>query len=403
MLATPTRFEESACVASQSSRSGTTLILNRETTRNGEPLAGTDYDASKDLARIPMTTTTLAAPVEALTWRLTALGPAMRQTEPGLEISLFWAFLSIPTGFVLLTYHMLVLMAVELPVVSIHRQIASALEYTHGEGICHFDIKPTNVLLTAAGRVKVNGVPVTRANQPGTSSDRVEVSDQPAAAAARRSPATDALGRIAPLKIVYEDDDVLVVDKGIVGWEASGRNGGGCTHYASALFHEEQRLWPLMDGLLGYPTEYRRERIIFASNMEDPRGRNFDLFTIRIPGNTSPGVELIDRFGSQSADAQGSNNLIGLKDPAIDALLEHVASATTRPQQVAALRALDRVLLWNEYCVPRYYNHETWIAYWNKFGIPKEQPRYAGVDTMSWWIIQAREEAIEEIIEEEQE
>ena len=59
--------------------------------------------------------------------------------------------------------------------------------------------------------------------------------------------------------------DVIVVDKGIVGWEASGRNGGGCTHYNSALFHEEQRLWPLMDELLGYPTEYRRERIIFAT------------------------------------------------------------------------------------------------------------------------------------------
>jgi sarcosine oxidase subunit beta len=58
--------------------------------------------------------------------------------------------------------------------------------------------------------------------------------------------------------------DVLVIDKGIVGWEASGRNGGGCTHYQSPLFHEEQRLWPQMDELLGYPTEYRRERVIMA-------------------------------------------------------------------------------------------------------------------------------------------
>jgi sarcosine oxidase, subunit beta len=58
--------------------------------------------------------------------------------------------------------------------------------------------------------------------------------------------------------------DVLVVDKGIVGWEASGRNGGGATHYQSPLFHEEQRLWPQMDELLGYPTEYRRERIVVA-------------------------------------------------------------------------------------------------------------------------------------------
>jgi len=56
--------------------------------------------------------------------------------------------------------------------------------------------------------------------------------------------------------------DVTVIDKFVVGWEASGRNGGGATHYQSPLFHEEQRLWPMMDELLGYPTEYRRERII---------------------------------------------------------------------------------------------------------------------------------------------
>ncbi|MBV8681458.1 MAG: FAD-binding oxidoreductase [Caulobacteraceae bacterium] len=59
--------------------------------------------------------------------------------------------------------------------------------------------------------------------------------------------------------------DVLVIDKGIVGWEASGRNGGGASHYHSPLFHEEQKLWPQMDELLGYTTEYRRERVIFAT------------------------------------------------------------------------------------------------------------------------------------------
>ena len=56
--------------------------------------------------------------------------------------------------------------------------------------------------------------------------------------------------------------DVVVIDKGIVGWEASGRNGGGASHYQSPLFAEEQRMWPQMDDLLGYPTEYARERII---------------------------------------------------------------------------------------------------------------------------------------------
>jgi sarcosine oxidase subunit beta len=59
---------------------------------------------------------------------------------------------------------------------------------------------------------------------------------------------------------------VTVVEKGIVGWEASGRNGGGCTHYASPLFREEQRLWPQMDELLGYPTEHRPFRIGVAMN-----------------------------------------------------------------------------------------------------------------------------------------
>lgn len=66
--------------------------------------------------------------------------------------------------------------------------------------------------------------------------------------------------------------DVLVLDKGVIGYEASSRNGGGATHYQSPLFHEEQRLWPLMDQLLGYPTEYRRERIVIAMT-EDQMAR----------------------------------------------------------------------------------------------------------------------------------
>jgi sarcosine oxidase subunit beta len=58
--------------------------------------------------------------------------------------------------------------------------------------------------------------------------------------------------------------DVTVLDKFIIGWEASGRNGGGASHYASPLFDEEQRLWPQMDALLGYPTEFSPDRIIIA-------------------------------------------------------------------------------------------------------------------------------------------
>ena len=62
--------------------------------------------------------------------------------------------------------------------------------------------------------------------------------------------------------------DVMVLDKGLVAWEASGRNGGGCSHHFSPLFQEEQRLWPQMDELLGYPTEFSPGRIRIARSPE---------------------------------------------------------------------------------------------------------------------------------------
>ena len=58
--------------------------------------------------------------------------------------------------------------------------------------------------------------------------------------------------------------DVVVLDRGLVGFEASGRNGGGCSHHFSPLFREEQRLWPQLDDMLGYPTEFQPERIRVA-------------------------------------------------------------------------------------------------------------------------------------------
>ena len=71
---------------------------------------------------------------------------------------------------------------------------------------------------------------------------------------------------------------VTVLEKGIVGWEASGRNGGGCSHHFSPLFAEEQRLWPMMDDLLGYPTEFQRTRgrLAFSAEQMDLYRRGMD-------------------------------------------------------------------------------------------------------------------------------
>jgi len=73
-----------------------------------------------------------------------------------------------------------------------------------------------------------------------------------------------ATGLSAAWWLAQDGVDVTVIDKGIVGWEASGRNGGGCSHHFSPLFAEEQRLWPQMDALLGYPTEFQPQRIRIA-------------------------------------------------------------------------------------------------------------------------------------------
>src|SRR5262249_36290015 len=86
---------------------------------------------------------------------------------------------------------------------------------------------------------------------------------------------------------------------------------------------------------LGIEGQYRRADFALIQKRLDVF--DFDLFTIRVPGNQAPGAHLIDRFGSQAADTEGSGNLIGIKDPAVDALVNLVAAATTRPELIARL------------------------------------------------------------------
>lgn len=124
------------------------------------------------------------------------------------------------------------------------------------------------------------------------------------------------------------------------------------------------------------------------------RAFDFDAVTTSFSQSSSPGNEQRDFWSSGAADTPGSRNMIGLKDPVVDALVERVVFATDRDDLIAATRALDRVLLWGYNVVPQWHRPVVWIAYWNKFGIPDKQPSYIGADIDSWWIDPAKEKAL---------
>lgn len=125
------------------------------------------------------------------------------------------------------------------------------------------------------------------------------------------------------------------------------------------------------------------------------RAFDFDVVTAVLAQSSSPGNEQRDYWSSTAADAQGSRNLAGIREPAIDRLIDRVIFAKDRDELVAATRALDRVLLWNFYLVPQWHLPEIWTAYWNKFGKPETQPGYAGIDIDSWWIDPEKEAALQ--------
>jgi microcin C transport system substrate-binding protein len=120
---------------------------------------------------------------------------------------------------------------------------------------------------------------------------------------------------------------------------------------------------------------------------------DFDMTSIRFPDMTSPGNELFDMFGSKAADQKGSNNVWGLKDPAVDRLVQDLVAANTRGQLTAAARALDRVLLHKYIVVPHWYSSTHRVAYRNRFGMPDKLPLYYQADPYvisSWWQVKPR-------------
>jgi microcin C transport system substrate-binding protein len=114
-------------------------------------------------------------------------------------------------------------------------------------------------------------------------------------------------------------------------------------------------------------------------------GFDYDIIVGNFGQSESPGNEQRDYWGSEAAGREGSRNLIGINDPAIDKLIDKVIFAKDRQELVAATNALDRVLLWNDFVVPQWYAPKVRIAYWNRYGQPATLPGLTPGFTQVWW------------------
>ena len=123
------------------------------------------------------------------------------------------------------------------------------------------------------------------------------------------------------------------------------------------------------------------------------REYDFDMMIGSFAQSLSPGNEQGNFFGSESADRTGSRNVIGVKSPAVDAIIRRIVLAKDRAELITASRALDRVLLWGHYVIPQWYLPHDRLAYWNRFGLP-QKTTIRSADTWSWWIDKGKDKML---------
>ena len=112
---------------------------------------------------------------------------------------------------------------------------------------------------------------------------------------------------------------------------------------------------------------------------------DFDMTVQRYSFSTTPGDSLRNYFTSQAAGVKGSQNIAAIADPVVDALVDAIIAAETRPDLVAACKALDRVVRAGRYWVPHWYKPSHWLAYWDMYARPATKPRYGRGFPDTWW------------------
>ena len=146
-------------------------------------------------------------------------------------------------------------------------------------------------------------------------------------------------------------------------------------------------------GILGIQASLRIvDPVQYRTRVDD---FDFDITVERFGFSSTPGDSLRSYFSSQAARTKGSQNLAGIADPAIDALVGAVIAAKTRDELNIACRALDRVFRAGRYWIPHWYKASHWIAYWDVFGFPAAQPRYFRGIPDTWWANRPQSEKLQ--------
>lgn len=142
---------------------------------------------------------------------------------------------------------------------------------------------------------------------------------------------------------------------------------------------------PLIDNLERLGISARVRTVDSAQYQNRVRDFDFDMIVHVWGQSLSPGNEQRDYWSSAAADRPGSRNVAGIRDPAVDRLVEAVIAANTREELEAGTAALDRALLWGHYVIPHWYSDVVRVAYWDKLAHPGGLPPY-GIAFDAWWV-----------------
>ncbi len=157
----------------------------------------------------------------------------------------------------------------------------------------------------------------------------------------------------------------------------------------------ERHTQPFVANLRRLGIEANIRRVDSAQYQSRLKDYDFDLTIRRYSLSLTPGESLRTFFGSQSGRQPGSQNLAGIADPVIDALIDKILAANSRAELTVLCRCLDRVLRSGRYWVPNWYKPSSWLAYWDMFGFPERKPRYAKGVPSTWWFDPAKAARIE--------